>query len=123
VVLSSARDSKTFGFESVELWNDGALPVRAVRLRVTFREGIGDEVTDDRLVIVNLEPQDRKRVVIELGHMEGLRHRAKSRGQQSGLAILTIGVVEFQDGTVWEDNGPADGTPFEPAPPPFKSPK
>jgi hypothetical protein len=112
VVIATTQESKTYGFESIELKGDATLPVRAVRFRVTFKTRAGEEVTDERRIVVNLEPRENKRVVIDLGHIEGLRQKAKSRQQESGLAILTVTAVEFEDGSIWEDSGPIEGTPI-----------
>ena len=92
------------------------MPVRAVRLRVVLRTRAGEEVTDDRRIGVDLPPLDRKRVVVGLGHIEGLRQKAKSRGEEAGLATISIASVEFGDGSVWEAGGPTEGVPIEPLP-------
>lgn len=89
-------------------------PVRAVRFKVTFKTGTGEEITDDRRVVVDMEPRDHKRVIVDLGHIEGLKQLAKSRRQESGLAIITVAAVEFQDGSVWEDSGAVEGMPVVP---------
>ncbi len=113
LIVTSTQESKTYGFESIILQNDEATPVRAIRLKVTFKTGAGEEITDDRRVPVDMDAHDHKRVVIDLGHIEGLRQKTKSRHQESGLAILTITSVEFQDGTLWDDPGSVVGTPVD----------
>ena len=113
VIVTSTQESKTFGFESIMVQNDGAAPVRAVRFQVTLKTRAGEEITDDRRIVVDLDPRDHKRVMVDLGHIEGLKQKAKSGRQESGLAILTIAAVEFEDGTVWEASGNAEGLPLD----------
>src|SRR5580658_2898837 len=115
MIVTSTQESKVYGFESVLLQSDSANPVRAVRLKVTFRTRAGEEITDERRFVVDMEPRDKKQVVVDLGHIEGLKQKARSREQESGLAILNIAAVEFEDGTLWEDDGPVQGIPVQPA--------
>src|SRR5271154_2751656 len=72
MIVASTQESKVYGFESVVLQSDSANPVRAVRLKVTFRTRAGEEITDERRFVVDMEPRDKKRVVVDLGHIEGL---------------------------------------------------
>lgn len=113
LIVTSTQESKTYGFESIVLQNDEAMPVRAIRLKVTLKTGAGEEITDDRRVTVDMDAHDHKRVVVDLGHIEGLRQKTKSRQQESALAILTITSVEFQDGTLWDEPDPVAGTPID----------
>jgi hypothetical protein len=114
VVITSIQESRTYGFDSVMLHADSGGPVRAVRFRVTFKTRAGEEITDDRRVVVDMESRDHKNVIVDLGHIEGLKQLAKSRQQESGLAVITVSAVEFQDGTVWEDSGAVEGIPVVP---------
>ena len=115
VVITSIQESKTYGFDSPMLHADSGGPVRAVRFKVTFKTIAGEEITDDRRVVVDMEPRDRKIVIVDLGHIEGLKQLAKSRQQKDGLAIITVAAVEFQDGTVWEESSPVQEMPvFDP---------
>jgi hypothetical protein len=115
VIVTSTQESKVYGFESVEIQSDSANPVRAVRLKVTFKTRAGEEITDERRFVVDMEARDKKRLTVDLGHIEGLRQKARSREQESGLAILTVAAVEFEDGSIWEDDGPVQGMPVQPA--------
>jgi hypothetical protein len=114
VVITSTQESKTYGFDSVLLHADNGGAVRAVRFKVTFKTTTGEEITDDRRIVVDMEPRDRKSIIVDLGHIEGLKQLAKSRQQKDGLAIITVAAVEFQDGTVWEDNSAVEGMPIVP---------
>jgi len=113
VLIASIQESKVYGFESVVLQNDDPKPVRAVRLKVIFKTG--EEITDERRFVVDMEARDHKRIAADLGHIEGLKQKAKSRGQEAGLAIITVTLVEFEDGTTWEEDGPVQGIPVQPA--------
>ncbi len=57
-----------------------------------------------------LAPHDAKKVITDLGHVQGLGQKVKSARQEKGLAILTVKLVEFADGTVWQPK-PAEGIP------------
>lgn len=113
LIVTSTQESKTYGFESIMLQNDEATPVRAVRFKVTLKTGAGEEITDDRRIAVDMNAHDHKRLVVDLGHIEGLKQKTKSRQQESALAILTITSVEFQDGTLWDEPDPVLGTPTD----------
>ena len=103
VSIASVESSKEFGFEAVELRNDGISAISAVKFLITVRaEGADDEVADERRVAVNLEPRDAKKVAIGMGSVEGLRQRAKSRKQDAALVIITVEAVEFADGLEWK---------------------
>jgi hypothetical protein len=103
VSIVSVEASKEFGFDSVVLRNDGTAAIRAVRFRVTLQAaGAVDEIADDRRVPVSLQPRDTRRVVLGLGHIQGLKQQAKSRKQESALAIITVETVEFEAGGEWK---------------------
>ena len=102
VAISSFAQSKVYGFESVRLENDGDAPVTAVELTVTLRTDAGDEVAEERRVAAELLPHDAKKVIADLGHVQGLGQKVKSARQEKGLAILTVKLVEFADGTSWQ---------------------
>jgi hypothetical protein len=114
VLIASTQESKVYGFDSVELRADAGPPVKAVRLKVTFRTGAGEEITDDHRFVVDLASRESKRLIVDLGHIQGLKQLAQSRHQESGLAILSVVAVEFDDGSVWEDSGPVEGMPVLP---------
>src|ERR1019366_847888 len=108
VSILSLESSKEFGFEAVVLRNGGVAAVSAVKFQVTVRaEGADDEVADERRVAVSLGLRESKKVVIGMGHVEGLRQRAKSRKQDAALVIITVEAVEFEDGSEWKrtENG------------------
>jgi hypothetical protein len=65
-----------------------------------------------RRVAVALPPHDAKSVVADLGHVQGLGQKVK----QKGLAILTVKLVEFADGTLWQPSEPVQGIPELPPP-------
>jgi hypothetical protein len=116
IVLSSFAQSKVFGFETVMLSNDGDLPVTAVRLQVSFRTVQGDEIVEDRRFAVELRPRETKRTVIDLGHIQALQGKlTHGREDTRGLAILSVRMVEFGDGTSWQPGLPAARDPLEPA--------
>jgi hypothetical protein len=115
VSISSFAQSKAYGFESVRLANEGDTPVSAVELTVTLRTDAGEEVAEERRVATELPPHDAQKVVADLGHVEGLGQKVKSARQEKGLAILTVKLVEFADGTLWQPK-PVEGIP-EIAPP------
>jgi hypothetical protein len=123
VVITSAEGSKEFGFKSVAIRNDGPNPIGAVHFEIMLRTGAGDEIADERRVSVIIEPRDTKRVLVDLGHIEGLKQQTKSRKQKSALAILTIESVEFQDGSEWKQTERDGGTPIDPAPPAKERPR
>ncbi len=110
VAISSFAQSKVYGFESVRLENDGDAAVTAVELTVTLRTDAGEEVAEERRVAAELPPHDAKRVIADLGHVQGLGQKVKSARQEKGLAILTVKLVEFADGTVWQPK-PVEGIP------------
>jgi hypothetical protein len=110
VAISSFAQSKVYGFESVRLKNDGDAAVTAVELTVTLRTDAGDEVAEERRVAAELPPHDAKSVVADLGHKQGLGQKVK----QKGLAILTVKLVEFADGTLWQPKDPVQGIPEMP---------
>lgn len=103
VSIASVESSKEFGFEAVELRNDGISAVSAVKFLITVRaEGADDEVADERRVAVSLAPRDGKKIAIGMGQVEGLKQRAKSRKQDAALVIITVEAVEFADGSEWK---------------------
>jgi hypothetical protein len=114
VVITSVEGSKEFGFDSVELRNDGSIAIVAVHFQVIVRTGTGDEIADERRVTVSLEPRDSKRLVVGLGQIEGLRQQAKSRKQESALVILTIESLEFQNGGEWKQTERDGGVTIDP---------
>jgi len=114
VAISSFAQSKVYGFESVRLQNDGDASVIAVELTVTLRTDAGDEVAEERRVAVELPPHDAEKVVADLGHVQGLGQKVKSERQGKGLAILTVKLVEFADGTLWQPKEPVQGIPALP---------
>ncbi len=114
VAITSFEQSKVYGFESLRLRNDGDASVAAVELTVTLRTEAGDEVAEERRVAVELPPHDAKRVIADLGHVEGLGQKLKSARLEKGLAILTVKLVEFADGTSWQPKGPVQGVPEMP---------
>jgi hypothetical protein len=114
VVITAAEESKEFGFDSVELRNDGPNAISAVHFQITLRTGAGDEVADERRVTVNLEHRDRKRVVVGLAQIEGLKQQARSRKQESALIVLTIESVEFRDGGEWKQTERDGGITIDP---------
>ena len=116
VAISSFAQSKVYGFESVRLKNDGDVSVAAVELTVTLRTDAGDEVAEERRVGVELPPHDAKSLVADLGHVQGLGQKVKSARQEKGLAILTVKLVEFADGTLWQPKEPVQGVPEVPPP-------
>lgn len=111
VRISSFAQSKVYGFEFVTLENDGDVPVTAVEVTVTLRTDAGDEVVEERRLAADLKPRDTKRIVAEFGHVEGLGQKVKSARQEKGLAILTVKLVEFADGTSWQPKGLIEGVP------------
>jgi hypothetical protein len=111
VSISSFAQSKVYGFESVKLQNDGDAAVTAVELTVTLRTAAGDEVGEERRVAAEVQPHDSKSVVADLGHIQGLGQKVKTAGQQKGLAILTVKLVEFSDGSLWQPKEPVQGIP------------
>src|SRR5580658_5252461 len=111
VSISSFAQSKVYGFESVKLKNDGDASVTAVELTVTLQTDAGDEVAEERRVAAELQPHDTKSVVADLGHMQGLGQKVKSARQEKGMAILTVKLVEFADGTLWRPKEPVQGIP------------
>jgi hypothetical protein len=115
VSISSFAQSKVYGFESVRLQNDADAPVTAVEFTVTLRTDAGDEIAEERRVAADLPPHDAKKVVADLGHVQGLGQKVKSARQEQGLAILTVKLVEFADGTLWQPKGPIEGIPALPA--------
>jgi hypothetical protein len=123
VIISSVQGSKEFGFDSVVLRNDGPRAVTAVRLQVTFRTGAGDEIPEERRVPVNLDPHADRRLLVDLGQVDGLKQLAKSRKQESALVILTVEAVEFQDGGEWKQTEPERGVPIDPLPPQKPGPR
>jgi hypothetical protein len=116
VAISSFEQSKVYGFESVRLQNDGDASVTAVELTVTLRTDTGDEVAEERRVTAELAPHDAKKVIADLGHVQGLGQKIKSARQEKGLAILTVKLVEFADGTLWQPKEPVQGVPEVPPP-------
>jgi hypothetical protein len=113
VVISSVEPSKEFGFDSIVLRNDSSNTIAAVHFQITFRTDAGDEIADERRVAVSLDPRDSKRLVIGLAQIEGLKQQARSRKQESGLAILTIESVEFLDGSEWKQAERDQGLPID----------
>src|SRR5256885_15713000 len=85
VALSSIESSAKFGFEAVVLRNEGSETISAVHLKLTLRAGMDDEIADERRVAVSIEPSASKRVVTELGHVQGLTQLVKSRKQSAAL--------------------------------------
>jgi hypothetical protein len=116
VRISSFAQSKLYGFEFVTLENDGDAPVSAVELTVTLRTGAGDELAQERRLAVDLKARDAKKVIAELAQVEGLGNKVKSSRQEKGLAILTVKLVEFADGTSWQSKGQIEGVPGLPPP-------
>jgi hypothetical protein len=115
VAISSFAQSKVYGFESVKLENEGDIAVAAVELTVTLRTDAGEEVAEERRVAAELAPHDAKKVVADLGHVQGLGQKVKLARQEKGLAILTVKLVEFADGTLWQPK-PVEGIPEVPPP-------
>lgn len=114
VVLSSTESSGEFGFESVVLRNDGRDTISAVHFKLTLRAGTDDEVADERRVAVSIEPSASKRLMTELGHVEGLRQLVKSRKHAAALVILTVESVEFEGGREWHPKtAPQEGVPLD----------
>jgi cellobiose phosphorylase len=113
VVIASVEHSKEFGFDSVVIQNDAANPISAVHFRITFRTDAGDEIADEHRFAVNLEPRESKRMMVALGHIEGLKQQARSRKQASALVSITIESVEFQDGSEWKQIELEKGTPID----------
>jgi hypothetical protein len=109
VAISSFAQSKVYGFESVRLENDGDAAVAAVELTVTLRTDAGEEVAEERRVAAELAPHDAKRVIADMGHVEGLGQKVRAARQEKGLAILTVKLVEFADGTLWQPKEPVQG--------------
>jgi hypothetical protein len=116
VSISSFAQSKVYGFESVRLKNDGDASVAAVELTVTLRTDSGDEVAEERRVAAELQPHDAKSVIADLGHVQGLGQKVQSARQQKGMAILTVKLVEFADGSIWQPKEPVQGIPELPPP-------
>jgi hypothetical protein len=116
VAISSFAQSKVYGFESVRLQNDGDASVTAVELTVTLRTDAGDEIAEERRVAAELQPHDAKSVVADLGHVQGLGQKVRSARQEKGLAILTVKLVEFADGSLWQPKEPVEGIPEVPPP-------
>lgn len=123
VVILSVENSKQFGFDSVALRNEGPDAIRAVRFRVTFRTGAGDEVFDERRAAVSLDPRDSTRLAVFLGPVNSLRQTVKTRKQESALVILTIESVEFEDGGEWKQTEQNGGAPYDPVRPLKLQPK
>jgi len=117
VVITSVESSKEFGFSSVAIRNDGSNPISAVHFQIMLRTAAGDEIADERRVTFGIEPRDTKRLVVDLGHIEGLKQQARSRKQESALVILTIESVEFRDGSEWKQTERDQGTPIDPTQP------
>jgi hypothetical protein len=114
VVITSVEGSKEFGFDSLVLRNDGSNAISAVHFQITLRTSAGDEIADERRIMVSLEPRDSKRLVVGLAQIEGLREQAKYRKQESVLLILTIESVEFEDGGEWKQTERDGGIPLDP---------
>jgi hypothetical protein len=117
VVIAAVERSKDFGFDAVVLRNDGSNPIAAVHFQITFRTDAGDEIAEERRVAVSLDARDSKRLVVGLAQIEGLKQQARSRRQESALAILTIESVEFEDGTEWKQAERDHGLPIDPLQP------
>jgi hypothetical protein len=115
VAISSFAQSKVYGFESVRLENEGDASVAAVELTVTLRTEAGEEIAEERRVAAELPPHDAKRVIADLGHVQGLGQKVKSARQEKGLAILMVKLVEFADGSLWQPK-PVEGIPEVPLP-------
>jgi hypothetical protein len=114
ILITSMDRSRDFGFDSVALRNDGPKAISAVHFQITFRTSAGDEIADERRVVVSLDPRDSKRLTIGMAHIEGLRQQAKSRNQESALVIITIESVEFQDGSEWKQTERQNGITIDP---------
>ena len=120
VIIASIEGSKEFGFDSVVLRNDGPAAITAVHLKVTVRGGDSaltadeGEVADERRVEVRLERHDSRKVTVGLGHVEGLKQKARSRKQVASLVILTIESVEFEDGGEWHQTLEKRDIPYDP---------
>ena len=114
VTIVSFDSSEEYGFDSVTMRNDSALPITAVRVQIIFHSEAGDEVADERRVPVDVDPRDTRRFAVAVGHIEGLRQLARSRRQSSALAILTIEAVEFADGSEWKQSEREHGAPVDP---------
>ncbi len=121
--IVSIEESKDFGFNAIALRNDGARAITAVRLLITFHAGGGDEIADERRVPLKLGLHDTQRIILELGQIAGLRQLARSRGEASALAILTIESLEFADGSEWKESERDQGAPADPLEPPPNRPK
>lgn len=118
ITISSFLETKAYGFESVVLRNDVDRPVTAVYLRVAMRTESGDEVVEDRRVDIFLEPHDTKRAMTGLGHVEGLRVKARSLHRERAIAILSVKLIEYDDRTSWQPAGSVEGIPGEDSTPP-----
>jgi hypothetical protein len=114
VIITSVEGSKEYGFDSVELRNDGPNAISAIHFQIMLRTGDGDEVADERRVAVSLDSRDTRRIVVGLAQVEGLKQLARSRKLESALVILTIESVEFQDGGEWKQAERDGGTPLDP---------
>ena len=117
VTIVSFDSSREYGFDSLAIRNDGARRIAAVRVQIMFHSQAGDEVADERRVPVDIDPRDTRRCAVAVGHIEGLKQLARSRGQSSALAILTIEAVEFADGSEWKQSERDHGTPVDPLKP------
>ena len=117
VTLVSFDSSKEYGFDSLTIRNDGAQAIVAVHVQMIFRSEAGDEVADERRVQADVDPRDTRRFAVGMGQIEGLKQLARSRGQSSALAILTIESVEFADGSEWKQTERERGAPIDPLKP------
>ena len=102
VTVASFTESKVYGYESVTIYNLGADAVAAVRLVVTFQAGTGDEIVEERRFPVEISPHTSRRVVVDLGHKEGLRQKMRPGPDSQALAILSVNTVEFSNGSAWQ---------------------
>jgi hypothetical protein len=114
VIIASVEQSKEFGFDSVELRNDGPNAIGAVHFQITVRTTDGDEVADERRVTVSLDPRDTRRIVVGLAQIEGLKQLARSRKLESALVILTIESIEFEGGGEWKQTERDGGITIDP---------
>jgi len=114
VTVSSFTESKVYGFESVLIENEGQDAVSAVQLVVTFRTASGDQVADERRFAVEIAPRTSKRIIVDLGHKEGLRQKMKPGPESQALAILTVKAAEFAGGRLWKADAPLTLDPLIP---------
>lgn len=116
ILISDIGSSGEFGFESVTMLNESRRPVRAVNLRVTLSIGHNEEESiDGGRFPVELAPGEKKRVDVNLAKARAVELRARSVKEPIVRAVVFVESVEFDDGSMWNENGPVLWLPDAPA--------